>query len=389
MLESGAALLAGDPVLLVVAGLLLSLLSVLILGLMCGYYSILAEIASFVYPVARARARGNPWMKREKLEELLGRGSIPLLLGRLRDQGMELPLESAIRPGLFDRALESELIRDISLLAESSPGSVRPFFAAWVMTLEAVQLKKAIRILWKGLPQARIEQELLPVGRLDTQAIRRLSMAGSLEGCAALLEGTRFGAAIAEAIPAARAGGSPVPLEIALDRAAFRELQAAAETLEERLSKPLRAFTGAMVDAANIRTLLRGELFGLPAEEIERQLIPGGRELTIPNLLEMYRGREAGGIASGLERTPYREIASAWLSAGRGARGIEAVERELDRLLLSHADELAVSYQFGGGPLLKYAFARGLETRNIRAIWYGILAEAGADRIRSRWIVEV
>lgn len=165
--------------------------------------------------------------------------------------------------------------------------------------------------------------------------------------------------------------------DIAVDRWYFRDLL---ETAEGTGSDFLVGYVRLMIDAANLRTLVRTLRMGKNADFLRGVLFEGGKA-PLEELLRVS-GNNGNGLAELYALSRLEDAAAAGAKALQGGLLTE-FEKRCDDALNAYLDE-AKLIPFGEAPVLAYLAALETEYTNLRIILMGRMAGVPADVIRSR-----
>ncbi len=183
--------------------------------------------------------------------------------------------------------------------------------------------------------------------------------------------------AVKEAREVLHATGDPQRLDFALDRAYFAEM---AKLAGDTGSGYLKGYVAILVDAANLRCLVRALRMGKGADFLKGVLFQGGNvgERGILNVAA------AGG--SGLEElysaAGLRQAAELGAAAVKGG-GLTAFEKACDDAVTRYLAG-AKYVPFGEAPVVGYLAAVDSELTNLRIILSGRMAGLDGDTIRER-----
>ena len=181
-------------------------------------------------------------------------------------------------------------------------------------------------------------------------------------------------AAATEAAELLAETGNAQRSDFVLDGAYFRQLRRLAE--ESRCTY-LQDYIRAMIDAANLRSLVRtARLHSDPG--FLRQVLFDGGSITVDTILSHI----GGGIAPLYHATPFREAAEAGEETLHGSC-LTVFERACDNAVLAAAGK-ARSVPFGVEVVLGYLAAKESEWVAVRIIMSGRMAGMTADAIRER-----
>lgn len=210
---------------------------------------------------------------------------------------------------------------------------------------------------------------LVDAGRVPAGALREHMENGGLP---AVLD-----RAVKEGREVLHATGDPQRLDFALDRAYFAEM---AKLAGDTGSGYLKGYVAILVDAANLRCLVRALRMGKGADFLKGVLFQGGNvgERGILNVAA------AGG--SGLEElysaAGLRQAAELGAAAVKGG-GLTAFEKACDDAVTRYLAG-AKYVPFGEAPVVGYLAAVDSELTNLRIILSGRMAGLDGDTIRER-----
>ena len=159
-----------------------------------------------------------------------------------------------------------------------------------------------------------------------------------------------------------------------LDRAYFAQLRRLAQ--ESRCAY-LQEYIRAMIDAANLRSLVRTERLHADPGFLRQVLFDGGSVSA-----DTIAAHAGNGPAALYRATPFRAAAEAGEEAVKGG-SLTAFERACDNAVLLAAGK-ARSIPFGVEVVLGYLAAKEAEWTAVRIIMSGRMAGMTADAIRER-----
>ncbi len=159
-----------------------------------------------------------------------------------------------------------------------------------------------------------------------------------------------------------------------LDRAYFARLQKLAE--DSRLPY-LQAYVRAMIDAANLRSLVRAQRLGLDAGFLRQVVFPGGS--VAPDAICAGAGSGAAALWRGTAFTQAAELGD---EAAHGG-SLTAFEKACDDAVLRAAGA-ARHIPFGVEVALGYLAAKEAEWTAVRTVVSGRLAGVSVDALRER-----
>ena len=168
--------------------------------------------------------------------------------------------------------------------------------------------------------------------------------------------------------------GNPQRSDFILDRAYFAQLRSLAQ--ESRCAY-LQEYIRAMIDAANLRSLVRTERLRTDPGFLRQVLFDGG-SVSVDTIV----AHAGNGPAALYRATPFRAAAEAGEEAVKGG-SLTAFERACDNAVLLAAGK-ARSIPFGVEVVLGYLAAKEAEWTAVRIIMSGRMAGMTADAIRER-----
>lgn len=214
---------------------------------------------------------------------------------------------------------------------------------------------------------------LVDAGRIPAAELKqRLSGASQGGGLPGALD-----KAVREAREVLHATGDPQRLDFALDRAYFAEMAALAR---DTGSEYLKGYVAILVDAANLRCLVRALRMGKGADFLKGVLFQGGSVGERGILTVAANG--GSGLAELYASTSLRAAAEAGAAAVRGG-GLTAFEKECDDAVTRYLAG-AKYVPFGEAPVIGYLAAVDSELTNLRIILSGRMAGLDGDTIRER-----
>jgi V/A-type H+-transporting ATPase subunit C len=243
---------------------------------------------------------------------------------------------------------------------------------------EAAMIRRAIRARHAGLPTAEMEAALQPVGFVTQDLIHRMAAAQTMDDLVSLFHETPFGLSLSAALDAYHEVGVPFPLESALDRMLFEELESAVMLVDASHLLPVTGYVGAHADNTNVKILLRARRDRLPPDRVAGFLVGPGTLIPQAALRKMAEAPSVEEIIALLEGTGMRDAVVPAEAEYRRTGRLSAFEKALDEFLLARLADLATVHRYGPGPLISFLVARKFEVQNLRAIVWGV--RAGMER---------
>lgn len=312
---------------------------------------------------ARIRAMENGLLTRERMEQLLEARTDEDAAKLLQECGY--PELDAASPEALDKAIaeiREETFRD---LADGAPDT--RFFDFFRVRYDYHNAKAAVKALALGADPAPMLSGLGRVPAAELAEAVRTGEYGELPG--------ELAAAVAEAKDILDTTRDPQLSDIALDRRMYADLQ---DIAAETGSAFLQGYARTMIDAENLRALVRTMRMGRNADFLKGALIDGG-EIDVEGVLAAANG---GSVA---------ELCAPTAFAAAGEAGAEAVKggslTEFEKLCDDAVTGCLSGAQFvpfGDAPLVGYLAAKETEYANLRILLLGRAAGVPADALRSR-----
>jgi V/A-type H+-transporting ATPase subunit C len=355
--------------------------------LLMSYFNILVTIASFSYPNARLRAMGNPYVKKQKLMELMEMSSIGEVSIEISKEGYHLPPNiEKIGMDEVERQLELAQLEFLKKVLASDPQSIRPFLEAFLIKYDAAQVKKALRAKKNGISNEELRKKLIPVKEIDEKIIESLLDANTIDEVCNAIRTTKFGDALIKA--ASEHKDDIVALDLVLDGFFSKELRLAITRVDTPVRETVTLFVGKHADITNIKHIIRSKQQGLDVALTERFLIEGGRNLASWKLRSMIEAKGIQEIVTELEGSPYIEKMREAIIDYTETKSLYAIEAALDKLLLQEAQEISSSALIAAGPTIKFIVAKEFEIRNLKAVLRGLHENLPSEKIMPMLIME-
>jgi len=326
---------------------------------------------------ARLGARRSRLLRAEGLRALGARGAGEARLASLRSGPWAgaLPAEGPLPPQAELEAGLRRVLREEgeTLLAEAEGAAPRRVLAAFLALDEAGALKALLRGVAAGVQVERILAAAPASERLPEPLRRAVAAAASLDAAVAALAAARhpLAPALAEALPRTDQGGL-LPLEAALDRAAFAQAAAVAARGGED-GRMLLDHLAERADAANAGLLLTLAGAGARgADEVGALVRHGGRRL-------------AEDVVVQLAGAPLEEVQAALALAFPGVGAALAspwsAELALEGALLAGARRAARAHPLSAAVPIAYLLDRRAEARRLALLLRGAALELPADEL--------
>ncbi len=283
---------------------------------------------------------------------------------------------------LFGRevALHLELERYLS-------GEVLAFAQAMAARYEVEALKASLRVWFDRVIRGRDTTGAggcLYRGRVHHDLeVDRILAAANVEELLAALAGSPYAAVLAPHA-GTMAGGSLFEAEIALDRAFFQRLLAAAARLPSEDRQIAERMIGVEIDLLNAAWMVRFRVaYNLPLDRVLGFLIPSQAGFSREQIAAAYGSGRVAELVSGLvsRRYPSLQVMLTVPAADELAR-LVLIERILQQIMLHEVGRLLCGAPFTIGTLLAYVVLKRNEIRTLMTILNAKLYGLPQERIR-------
>ena len=302
---------------------------------------------------ARIKAMETGLLTRERMEQVLEARSNEEAVKILQECGY--PELDPSDPEAMDAALSAVRQETLSDLSDGAPDA--RYIELFKLKYDYHNVKALLKAEAMGTDPARM---LMDMGRVPVEELRQALQTRELDALPAMLA-----QAAAEAREVLDTTRDPQLSDIALDRWYYREMAAVAE---ETGSAFLQGYVRTVVDAANLRALVRALRMGKNREFLSGVLA--------------VAAAQGGGMRELYGPTRFAAAAEAGADA-LGGGALTEFEKLCDDAV---GDYLAGAQYvpFGEAPLVGYLAARETEYTNLRILLMGRGAGLPADVIRSR-----
>ncbi|GEM_PF-4404309 len=373
----------------------------LVLLLFLPYLTILKQIAAFSYSNARFHASGNPFVKKDVLKRLAENTTLGELASDLFSiGGYSVSLTSSTSPGdtaslaEFEKKVENETIRFLTSAVVSVPDEVRPFFRAFLLRMDARQIKTALRSTWRGA-----RPDITHVFTVTPEIADRLRQCSSPEEVVEVLSTTPFGQPLRES--SEKYGSDRSMWEMAVDRTCFEHMNSSLNLVDDTLRPPIAKFFGHMVDVYDILLCARVVGLGLPRGSLSGFFLEGGREIKEWRWKRMREAPDLRSMLQTIADTSYSRAVSRAMAVLPPTTGkseepdrekilvaLKTLEKALVTDLVSRAREVSSTYSLFAGPAVAYVFLKEVEMRNLMAVARGVVENRRFDEVEKELIVE-
>lgn len=338
----------------------------------------------FPYINARVRAMKSRLLDPGRIEELLALPSLDALLQALANSPYGREMQEALTrfSGLraVDAALAQNFYRTTTKILGFADGNARVLIELVLMRWDLANVRVLLRGKQFGLPDAQIEENLMPAGGLSETALKELitakDVAEVVGGLAA--QDHPFAPPLAEALKAYQESKDLFHLELALDRfyGIYGLTLTAGRGHDEQV---VRALLETDIDATNVKTALKlQQAETLSHKEKLRHFVPGGRLVTEEYFLALADpgSMERGVRALGAAGFPVKAV---------GAPLVE-FERQLDVTMNRAHIALYLNDPLGIDIVIAYVAMKYNEVVNLRLVARSKALGIPRDRVRKEMV---
>ncbi len=204
----------------------------------------------------------------------------------------------------LEKAQDTQLAENYDLIARITPANSRDAFKFLLKKWDIQNLKSIVIAKKVGLNAEETLELVVPFGELPDK-LDAMVDANDINEVLSALEGTEYTSIIEDAIPIYEETGMLLPLEASLDKYLLENLLRTVTTPEDDNTALLKSYIGSMVDAANLKIILRAKVDGLKFEDIDPYMISDGYQIREWKLKDLMEAEDVAGVVSGLEGTEY------------------------------------------------------------------------------------
>ena len=288
---------------------------------------------------------------------------------------------SAVSSNVLDyRFLEAALLQNyaetIQKLIEFSSGNIKKLLVALSKKVEVANIKTMLRAAKAQIDVSEALKSIVPMGGLNVDRCRAiLAEAKSVENVIVALSDFEYGKVLKPVVE--QEGKIDLTLlEVALDKAIYREIFGNIEKLTGIDRKIAKAVLGIELDAVNVRTILKGKELAVNPEVIKKYLMPPAF-FTEDALEEAIEAADVKSIIEGLSlivesaHLVYKKIFTQLLKEGDAP--LPLLEAILDKapLEMSLYQLREHSRYYNIGFILAFVNLKWAEVKNLRCIVKG------------------
>ncbi|MHA2230997.1 MAG: V-type ATPase subunit [Candidatus Hodarchaeales archaeon] len=287
---------------------------------------------------------------------------------------------SAVSQDILDYSfLEAALLQNyaetIQKLVKFSSGNIKKLLLAFSKKLEVSNVKTMLRAVKAKIDVDETLKHIVPAGTLDGKRCRAiLEEAKSVEDVIAALTEFEYGKILKHALE--ERGEDLALLEVALDKAVYREILEKIEKLMGVDKKIVKNVLGIELDAVNVKIILKGKELAVSPEIIKDYLMP--TDIFNEDILE--EAMEAADVESMMERLSiiidfahpvYKKIFTQMLKESNAP--LARLEAILDKASLEMSLSLLREHSryYNIGFVLAFLNLKWTEVKNLRCIMKG------------------
>ncbi len=319
-----------------------------------------------------------------RIEELLALPSLDAFIQALANSPYGPQMQEALTrySGLraVDAALAANFYRTTTKILSFADGKAKTLIELVLLRWDLANARVLLRGKQSGLPDAQIEESLMPAGALNETALKELVGAQDVAGIVGglMAQDHAFGPPLAEALRAYQESQDLFHLELALDRfyGTYGLQLAAGRGHNEQVVRDLLATD---IDAINVKTALKLQQAGtMSHKEKLRYFIPGGRlvseeyYLALSDPASMERGVRALGAAG----FPIKAVGAP----------LTEFERQLDATMNRAQMALYLNDPLGIDIVIAYIAMKYNEVVNLRLVARSKALGIPRDRVRKEMV---
>jgi len=325
------------------------------------------DIYPYTYPNARVRARKGRLFTEKQFTEIIESDNLEEVKNYLRGAP---DYAKYVDQYPLEKALDTQLAETYDLMARISPDNSKEAFAFLLKKWDIRNIKSIIVAKEAGLSREETLNLVVPFGELSDK-LDTLIDSDNVEEILNALDGTDYAPILEDAVPLYQETGVLLPIEASLDKYLLSNLLRTVATPEDDNRAFLHQYVGNLVDASNIKTILRAKVDGLKFEDIEPYMISEGYQIREWKLKDLMEAEDVSGVVGGLEGTDYGPLLSEAMSDYSETGSISAFETALDGSVNETARKIALKNQFGIGPMLGFLNKKEKEIKNLKIIARG------------------
>lgn len=327
----------------------------------------LLQIYKYTYPNARVRARKGRLFTEKQFSEIIEAEDVEGVKNYLRG----FPeYAKFIDQYPIEQALNAQLAESYDMLAKIAPGKNKAAFQFLLKKWDVENIKSILVAKDAGLSVEETDKLVVPYGKL-TDRLDALVNAENTTDIISILEGTDYPQILEDALPAYQETGMLLPLEAALDKYILVNMLRTVATPSDENASLLHEYIGNIVDANNIKIIIRAKADSLKYEDIEAYMISDGYQVRDWKLKDLLESEDVAGVINGLEGTDYAPYLSEALNEYSQKGSIAVFDVALDKYVSKTAKNISLKNQNGIGPMIGFLHKKETEIKNLKIIARG------------------
>ena len=324
----------------------------------------LLDFFPYAYPNARVRARIGRLLSEKQLSEIIESDNVEEVQNYLRG----FPeYAKYIDQYPLEKALDTQLAESYDLLARISPDSSKKVFKALLKKWDIYNIKSLLTAKEVGLSTEETEELLIPFGNIY-EDLTRLVDVNSVTDVVAGLEGTVYTEILEDVLQEYEAKQMILPLEAALDKYYLENILRTSANPSDDNELMVHTYFGSIVDAINLKIILRSKVDGLNFGDISPYMISDGYQIRDWKLKDLMESEDVESVISALDGTDYAPILNEALTKYLETGSLDQFEKSLDAYLTKTAKNFSLKKPFGVGPMLGFINRKENEIKNLKII---------------------
>jgi len=268
---------------------------------------------------------------------------------------------------LLEHALTLNSVRSLEKLKKISPKELEYMINLYLRRNDFFNLKTIIRAKQAKIPLERIENLLIPSGKMNKEEFIGLYAKDSVEE---ILKSTKLKfIRFKEALDYLADKNSLMLVENVLDHIYFKEVLDSLEEIPDE-GKLFREFLQYEIDVINLKLILKLKLSGADEKTVGASVISGGKVLSKARLNGLV-ALDFEHVLEEIKKTKFNPIIKDYVALVLSDKSLIGFEHALDRFLLKKASQLIHKHPLSVDIILGYMFAKEIEVRNLKMIIKG------------------
>ena len=357
---------------------------ILIFGILGGiitfvFQSFLAYF-KFVYPNAKFEAIGNPFLSEKELSRMLCSKDITNFKELLNiSQDYKVTGETTYE---LQNSLDHHFIQTVEMMRKDSSKKMGDFFDLYIEKFDIFLIKSIIK---KMLNDEKIDQKTIDnVINQNTKKLLFRIIDSKKEEIPSILKNYGYKEEIFKIISAEKVDF--FELDRVFDKNfinKFKELK-----VPRKCEKAKQKFVGYLIDATNIKNILRAKQIGYNKEICSSLFLGEGQELAEWRFKQMCESNSVSEVVSVLGGTSYYNILKDFLDHYNKEKSAQILENAMDIQFLKLVKELSVENYITIGPTLRFIVSKEFEIKNLKIIVKGLSENLQSDLIKKFVIME-